>query len=66
MKRFLPPIQYLARREAMAMTEAQVFGEAPVSATAFEKRGIILVKHELDGGKGRGRWKEEDQRWLGQ
>lgn len=31
------------------MAEAQVFGEAPVLVVAFEKRGIILVEHELDG-----------------
>lgn len=31
----------------MAMAEAQIFGEAPVFATTFEERGIILVKHQL-------------------
>lgn len=43
------------------MAETQVFGEAPVFVSAFEKRGVILVRHSVvklkcgregDGGDG--------------
>lgn len=50
----------------MAMAEAQIFGEAPVFAITFEKRGIILVKHQL--GEllgGRKDTESREVRWLG-
>lgn len=43
------------------MAETQVFGEAPVFVIAFEKRGVILMRHQ----RGVGEVAEELWGWRG-